>query len=31
VGIEYLYGEREDKGGEKGFAHRIQAGVQYSF
>jgi hypothetical protein len=31
VGIEYLYGEREDKDGEKGFAHRIQMAVQYSF
>jgi hypothetical protein len=30
-GIEYLYGEREDKDGDKGFAHRNQAGVQYSF
>jgi hypothetical protein len=31
VGIEYLYGEREDKDGEKGFAHRIQMAVQYTF
>ena len=31
VGIEYLYGEREDKDGENGFAHRVQVGVQYSF
>jgi hypothetical protein len=31
VGIEYLYGEREDKDGETGFAHRLQMAVQYSF
>jgi hypothetical protein len=31
VAIEYLYGERENHDGEKGFAHRIQMGVQYSF
>jgi hypothetical protein len=31
VGIEYLYGEREDKDGENGFAHRLQMAVQYSF
>jgi hypothetical protein len=31
VGLEYLYGEREDKDGERGFAHRIQMAVQYSF
>jgi hypothetical protein len=31
VGIEYLYGEREDKDADKGFAHRIQTAVQYSF
>jgi hypothetical protein len=31
LGIEYLYGERENKGGENGFAHRIQMAVQYSF
>jgi hypothetical protein len=31
VGIEYLYGEREDKDNEKGFAHRIQMAVQYTF
>ncbi len=31
IGIEYLYGEREDKDGERGFAHRIQTAVQYSF
>jgi hypothetical protein len=31
IGIEYLYGEREDKDGEKGFAHRVQMAVQYNF
>jgi hypothetical protein len=31
VGIEYLYGERENKDGEKGFAHRLQMAAQYSF
>jgi hypothetical protein len=31
VGIEYLYGERENQDNEKGFAHRIQTAVQYSF
>jgi hypothetical protein len=31
IGIEYLYGERENKDGEKGFAHRLQTGIQYSF
>jgi hypothetical protein len=31
VGIEYLYGEREDKDGQNGFAHRIQVGAQYNF
>lgn len=31
VGLEYLYGERENKDGESGFAHRIQMAVQYSF
>jgi hypothetical protein len=31
IGIEYLYGERENKDGEKGFAHRVQMAVQYSF
>jgi hypothetical protein len=31
VGIEYLYGEREDKDGQSGFAHRFQLAVQYNF
>jgi DcaP outer membrane protein len=31
LGLEYLYGERENKDGQKGQAHRIQMGVQYSF
>jgi hypothetical protein len=31
VGVEYLFGERENKDGETGKAHRIQAGVQYKF
>ena len=31
VGLEYLYGEREDKDGENGFAHRVQMAMQYSF
>lgn len=31
VGLEYLVGERENKNGEHGIAHRIQAGVQYKF
>jgi hypothetical protein len=31
VGLEYLYGERENKDDERGFAHRIQTAVQYSF
>jgi hypothetical protein len=31
VGIEYLYGERENQDNQKGFAHRIQMAVQYSF
>jgi hypothetical protein len=31
IGLEYLYGERENKDGEAGFAHRFQLGVQYSF
>jgi hypothetical protein len=31
VGVEYLYGEREDRDGERGFAHRLQMAVQYSF
>jgi hypothetical protein len=31
VGIEYLYGEREDKDGQNGFAHRVQMALQYNF
>jgi hypothetical protein len=31
MGIEFLYGSRENKDGEKGKAYRIQAGVQYRF
>ena len=31
VGIEYLYGTRENKDGQSGFAHRIQTGFQYKF
>ena len=31
LGLEYLYGEREDKDGQKGFAHRLQMAVQYNF
>lgn len=31
VGLEYLYGTREDKNGQFGTAHRLQAGVQYRF
>jgi hypothetical protein len=31
IGIEYLYGEREDKDTERGFAHRIQMAAQYNF
>jgi hypothetical protein len=31
VGIEYLYGEREDKNSQRGFDHRIQMAVQYTF
>jgi hypothetical protein len=31
VGVEYLYGERENRDNQKGFAHRIQMAVQYSF
>ena len=31
VGLEYLVGERENKNGETGIAHRIQAGIQYKF
>ena len=31
VGIEYLYGDRENKDGGSGTAHRIQMGFQYKF
>lgn len=31
VGVEYLIGERENKNGESGTAHRLQAGIQYKF
>lgn len=31
LGVEYLIGERENKNGETGTAHRIQAGIQYKF
>jgi hypothetical protein len=31
VGIEYLYGTRENKDGQFGTAHRLQAGIQYRF
>jgi hypothetical protein len=31
VGLEYLYGTRENKNGESGTARRIQAGFQYKF
>ncbi|HKB03337.1 MAG TPA: DcaP family trimeric outer membrane transporter [Gemmataceae bacterium] len=31
LGIEFLYGTRENKDGEKGKAYRIQSGVQYRF
>jgi hypothetical protein len=31
VGLEYLYGSREDKDNQSGFAHRIQAAIQYKF
>ena len=31
VGLEYLIGERENKDGQTGTAHRIQAGIQYKF
>lgn len=31
VGLEYLIGDRENKNGETGTAHRIQAGIQYKF
>jgi hypothetical protein len=31
VGLEYLYGTRENKDGESGHAHRIQLAAQYRF
>jgi hypothetical protein len=31
VGIEYLYGTRENKDGQSGEAHRLQAAIQYKF
>jgi hypothetical protein len=31
VGIEYLYGSRENRDGQFGVAHRIQTGFQYKF
>jgi hypothetical protein len=31
VGFEYLYGTRENKDGQFGTAHRLQAGIQYRF
>jgi hypothetical protein len=31
LGIEYLFGARENKDGNRGKAHRIQAAVQYRF
>jgi hypothetical protein len=31
TGIEYLYGTRENKDGQRGTAHRIQWGFQYRF
>jgi hypothetical protein len=31
VGLEYLYGTRENKNGDMGTAHRLQAGIQYRF
>jgi hypothetical protein len=31
IGLEYLIGERENKNGETGLAHRVQAGIQYKF
>jgi hypothetical protein len=31
TGIEYLYGTRENKDGQRGTAHRIQFGFQYRF
>ena len=31
VGFEYLYGTRENKDGQRGTAHRLQAGFQYRF
>jgi hypothetical protein len=31
VGIEYLYGERENQDGQRGYAHRVQMAMQYNF
>jgi hypothetical protein len=31
MGVEYLYGVREDNDGDKGYASRVQASVQYKF
>jgi len=31
VGIEYLYGTRQDQDGQRGIAHRIQFAMQYRF
>lgn len=31
VGVEYLYGTRENKDGQSGIAHRLQAAMQYKF
>ena len=31
VGVEYLYGEREDKDGSEGYANRLQFSVKYVF
>jgi hypothetical protein len=30
-GVEYLYGQREDKNGDSGEDHRIQFSFKYSF
>jgi hypothetical protein len=31
VGVEFLFGERENKNGESATARRVQAGIQYKF
>jgi hypothetical protein len=31
MGVEYLYGTREDNDGDKGYASRVQASFQYKF